>query len=72
MMMEKLADRTIESIRKNLNYLDVVPVAVEKRKLVYLTREQRGFGYSQNLEIALSPHSYMCTYTIFDNVRKTG
>ncbi|EQD26759.1 transposase IS4 family protein [mine drainage metagenome] len=32
-MMEKLSGRTINSIRKDLSYLDVVPVTVEKREM---------------------------------------
>lgn len=37
-IMEKLSGRTIDSIRKDLNYLDVVPVTVEKRDL-YISSE---------------------------------
>ena len=37
-IMEKLTGRTIDRIRRSLNYLDVVPVTVEKRKL-YISSE---------------------------------
>ncbi|MDA8142433.1 MAG: transposase [Thermoplasmatales archaeon] len=37
-IMEKLTGRTIDSIRRSLNYLDVVPVTVEKREL-YISSE---------------------------------
>ena len=37
-IMEKLTGRTIDSIRRSLNYLDVVPVAVEKKEL-YVSSE---------------------------------
>ncbi|MCL5799873.1 MAG: hypothetical protein M1341_00930 [Candidatus Thermoplasmatota archaeon] len=37
-IMEKLTGRTIDSIRRSLNYLDVVPVVVEKKEL-YVSSE---------------------------------
>ena len=37
-IMEKLTGRTIDSIRRSLNYLDVVPVTVEKREM-YISSE---------------------------------
>ena len=37
-IMEKLTGRAIDSIRRSLNYLDVVPVTVEKREM-YISSE---------------------------------
>ena len=61
-IMEKLTGRTIDSIRRSLNYLDVVPVMVEKRELYFSSESSEASDVLKSLGLPY-PRIRECAHT---------